>query len=716
MKCNNCGAELMPGVLFCRDCGKKVENKKRYCRECGAECQEGTKFCIECGVALDDEGSKNKSKEENRKEDSYNNIETEYSHKDKNDYKNRILNMWNKTSLLVKIIIIGLGMALLSTLISLISHNIFALITSILAIVGFVISYLMNENKIKAKMLFRNISLGCGAFFVFISIIFIGTGGYKAKNAKIPYSSSNCIGKKYDDVEKSFSEAGFANINFEEIEDVELGDTDLSGSVERVTINGNTGFEDGQKVERDAQIVITYHTFQKCNVKIHVNFVSNLLLNRYDVVLYVDDVEIGKLSHGVSEDYEISLKPDEHNIKFVSCESSTTIGEAKLNISEDTNVGYEISCYGNRIEVKESYFTQQNAITDEDIMMEKSSWEFCNFNYQDVKNSLEELGFYNIEEEILYDIVLGWTDSGAVESVSIDGTNDFNRGDVFQKSSIVTITYHMPYDDDPNHNETENSAEMGEEKTVSVPETVETDGNNAESTKYASATTKIKIRKESNTNCDVIGMLEEGDVVEIIEGEDDEWVYIKYNDVEGFVKNEFLIHKAEGSDESAESEPNKLVEEALSRLVSEEDKVEKIVYYKPSIYPKYKNSRTYFLPYLATRDNACMLHIKANYYNGDWVFWNKIVVAVDDERYEMKPGWLDTISQDIDDSGNVVETYDFSSLSSKDVDMLRAIVNSKETTIRFQGADRKYDFKLKDSDKQGIADVLNAFDAFEYKR
>ena len=71
-------------------------------------------------------------------------------------------------------------------------------------------------------------------------------------------------------------------------------------------------------------------------------------------------------------------------------------------------------------------------------------------NYQDVQKDLEDAGFSNIQTEILYDIVLGWTDEGEVKSVSIDGRTDFKKGEVFKQDVPVVITYHMKEEDDPN--------------------------------------------------------------------------------------------------------------------------------------------------------------------------------------------------------------------------------------------------------------------------
>lgn len=64
-------------------------------------------------------------------------------------------------------------------------------------------------------------------------------------------------------------------------------------------------------------------------------------------------------------------------------------------------------------------------------------------NYLDVYKSLKELGFYDIEFEVIEDLITGWlVADGEVESVSIDGDDSFRRGDVFDKNSKVIIAYH----------------------------------------------------------------------------------------------------------------------------------------------------------------------------------------------------------------------------------------------------------------------------------
>lgn len=85
-----------------------------------------------------------------------------------------------------------------------------------------------------------------------------------------------------------------------------------------------------------------------------------------------------------------------------------------------------------------------------DVIVPAAEPEYEFKNYKNVEKELKSAGFTNISTEILYDIILGWTDEGEVESVSIGGRTDYEKGEIFKKESPVIITYHMKEEDDPN--------------------------------------------------------------------------------------------------------------------------------------------------------------------------------------------------------------------------------------------------------------------------
>lgn len=131
-------------------------------------------------------------------------------------------------------------------------------------------------------------------------------------------------------------------------------------------------------------------------------------------------------------------------------------------------------------------------IVDEDEAAAPQSASDYKFgNYKDAESELKAAGFSEISCEILYDIVLGWTQEGEVDSISINGNADFEKGDIFKKNAPVVITYHMKKEDDPN------------KPTESIPESTETPDTTTEEPDTSKplfySTNDYETAKEGNT-------------------------------------------------------------------------------------------------------------------------------------------------------------------------------------------------------------------------
>ncbi len=159
--------------------------------------------------------------------------------------------------------------------------------------------------------------------------------------------------------------------------------------------------------------------------------------------------------------------------------------------------------------------------------------------------------------------------------------------------------------------------------------------------------------------------------------------------------------------ELKEEEQERALRQALSSLQIEVDKVEGITWYKPSTYPYYANSRSYVLPYIGENDTRVWLRLKFHYTGDSWLFFEKITVSIDGENYMKSFDYFD-VERD-NGSGDVWEWVDISP-SDSDIDMLKNIVNSTETIVRFQGDDYYYDLTIRSSDKTAISEVLNAYE------
>ena len=151
-------------------------------------------------------------------------------------------------------------------------------------------------------------------------------------------------------------------------------------------------------------------------------------------------------------------------------------------------------------------------------------------------------------------------------------------------------------------------------------------------------------------------------------------------------------------------------ENAKSRMRITVDDIRGVTFYEPNRMPKYMNSRCSFLPYIGMRSNNSnnnWMLLKINYAGDDWVFFKKITIAVDDERYYKTFSYYDI---NRDNAGGMVGEIVDAEVSSADIEMLRKIVTSKKTVIRYDGDDYYHDYTLTDSDKSAIKDVLTIYD------
>ena len=72
-----------------------------------------------------------------------------------------------------------------------------------------------------------------------------------------------------------------------------------------------------------------------------------------------------------------------------------------------------------------------------------SSNEIKKQNYHEVQAQFKEAGFVNISVEPIYDVVLGWfVSDGEIESITVNGEDEFYKGEEFRPDDAVVIKYH----------------------------------------------------------------------------------------------------------------------------------------------------------------------------------------------------------------------------------------------------------------------------------
>ncbi len=103
-------------------------------------------------------------------------------------------------------------------------------------------------------------------YLLVVLICFVGLEFMSLEEKKteisINNSSSQLEGKNYQDVVLILQENGFINIKTDTKKDIVFGLFAKDGEVEHVEINGDDDFSSGSKFQKDAEIIITYHTFR----------------------------------------------------------------------------------------------------------------------------------------------------------------------------------------------------------------------------------------------------------------------------------------------------------------------------------------------------------------------------------------------------------------------------------------------------------------------
>lgn len=270
----------------------------------------------------------------------------------------------------------------------------------------------------------------------------------------------------------------------------------------------------------------------KHNVKVHIDFTENLILSRYNVILSLEN-EKETLEHGQNKDLEFLLEEGNYTLTFVSSEDSSIKNEITIDVKNNMEVGYKISCHYDRIAVENLYTDIEEKLAEDEVEIKNDKSEYVYKNYKDVIKKLEEVGFTNIVEKPMYDIVIGWTEEGEVDNVTINGLDTYKRGNVFKKDAEVVVSYHLKEDDYPAKNVENTESEIQtntttEQKNENKTETNEVKynyftTNDNETAKKGNTGVYSYIKKGESYDIYYIIDFDNGYVYYFNEGEDNDW-------------------------------------------------------------------------------------------------------------------------------------------------------------------------------------------------
>ena len=140
------------------------------------------------------------------------------------------------------------------------------------------------------------------------------------------------------------------------------------------------------------------------------------------------------------------------------------------------------------------------------------------------------------------------------------------------------------------------------------------------------------------------------------------------------------------------------------------DKIRDITFYESVFTPNSVTTRKYFLPYIGSTEQGEVLRFVFNYCADDWLFMDEALILVDGERYTVN---LRGIKREyISYYAGLYERADFVADDSE-IEMLKKIINSKETIVRLNGDKYYSEFTVSVNDKVAMEQVLTAYDGLK---
>ena len=135
---------------------------------------------------------------------------------------------------------------------------------------------------------------------------------------------------------------------------------------------------------------------EKFAVQVEIACEENLLFSRYDVNIFIDDELLGTLEHGTTDTYTAELVEGEHTLKAEKEDESDVDGTVEFEVSENTELSYQLSLSRDQIEI-EKIEPEQDVPQKEEKIDEESTKKIK--DTEENKDEAEEvLNVNNCEE------------------------------------------------------------------------------------------------------------------------------------------------------------------------------------------------------------------------------------------------------------------------------------------------------------------------------
>ena len=178
---------------------------------------------------------------------------------------------------------------------------------------------------------------------------------------------------------------------------------------------------------------------------------------------------------------------------------------------------------------------------------------------------------------------------------------------------------------------------------------------------------------------------------------------IEDEEIETLSKSALTRHQE--SERVKKEQEDKRVASALQKMRKNTDKIDGVDWYRDKSSPAYTNQNGFFI-YAGKRSaGGPWLRLRIQYLAEDWLFIQSFVVVADGQRFERN-----RVKFERDNNSRIWEWYD-ENLTDADLQMIKAIISSKEAVIRFNGRQYRKDKTITASQKAALQNVLDAYKA-----
>jgi hypothetical protein len=165
------------------------------------------------------------------------------------------------------------------------------------------------------------------------------------------------------------------------------------------------------------------------------------------------------------------------------------------------------------------------------------------------------------------------------------------------------------------------------------------------------------------------------------------------------------VEKAKAEKEKAEKER---LANATKKLRTKYDDVKGITWYYDKSAPQYTNCNSFHI-YMGTQKNSTpWLRFRIQYTADDWLFIQSYIIKTDNSSYTISTSYGD-VEQD-NGSGGIWEWLDVS-MDNEKYNIIKDIISSKTVKLRYEGQQYYKDRIITYSEKIGLKNVLDAYEA-----